>query len=109
MVVTNDRTLYQRICLFRSHGITRDADRMEHNEGGWFYEQQALGFNYRITDIQCALGVSQMKKLDTFLAERHRSIQRLFRRHPAVSDAGKRQRLASVYHSGKTPGQKRSI
>ena len=76
MVVTNDRTLYQRICLFRSHGITRDADRMEHNEGGWFYEQQALGFNYRITDIQCALGVSQMKKLDTFLAERRRLADR---------------------------------
>lgn len=86
MVVTNDRTLYQRICLFRSHGITRDADRMEHNEGGWFYEQQALGFNYRITDIQCALGVSQMKKLDTFLAERRRLADRYTKAFQDCSD-----------------------
>ncbi len=66
MVVTNDEKLWQKIKLFRSHGITRD----DNPAGGWYYEQIALGYNYRITDIQCALGCSQMKKLDSFLAKR---------------------------------------
>ncbi len=73
MVVTNDETLYQRLLLFRSHGITRDESLMTENQGGWYYEQIALGYNYRITDISCALGCSQMNKLDGFL-ERRREI-----------------------------------
>lgn len=70
MVVTNDARLYERLKLFRSHGITREEGLMEKNEGGWYYEQLELGFNYRMTDIQAALGSSQLKKLDAFIQRR---------------------------------------
>lgn len=70
MIVTNNEKLYERLKLFRSHGITREEKLLLKNEGPWYYEQQALGYNYRITDIQCALGCSQMNKLDMFLEKR---------------------------------------
>lgn len=70
MITTNDKDLYDKLILFRTHGITRDSEFMTHNEGAWYYEQLDLGLNYRITDIQCALGISQMKKLDRFVARR---------------------------------------
>lgn len=76
MVVTNDEELFQRLKLFRSHGITREENMLQQNEGGWYYEQLELGFNYRMTDIQAALGVSQMKKIDTFLKRRAEIAQR---------------------------------
>lgn len=76
MIVTNDETLYRSLCLFRSHGITRDTDQMTKNEGPWFYQQLDLGYNYRITDIQCALGISQMKKLDAFIGRRRELVKR---------------------------------
>lgn len=76
MVVTGDAELYQKLVLFRSHGITRDREQMTGDEGPWYYEQIDLGYNYRITDIQCALGVSQMKKLDAFLARRRELAER---------------------------------
>lgn len=70
MIVTDNKEFYQKMMLFRSHGITRDENLMTRNDGPWFYQQLDLGYNYRITDIQCALGCSQMKKLDRFLARR---------------------------------------
>lgn len=76
MVMTNDENLYKRLCLFRSHGIIRDRELLENDEGAWYYEQQLLGYNYRITDIQCALGISQMDKLDRFLARRRELAKR---------------------------------
>lgn len=76
MIMTNDEALYQRLKLFRSHGITREPDLLTRNDGSWFYQQLDLGYNYRITDIQCALGVSQMKKLDRFLARRREIARR---------------------------------
>ncbi|MCI9081089.1 MAG: UDP-4-amino-4,6-dideoxy-N-acetyl-beta-L-altrosamine transaminase [Lachnospiraceae bacterium] len=76
MITTDDNELYQRLLLFRNHGITRNEALMSDNEGGWYYQQLKLGYNYRITDIQCALGISQMKKLDRFVARRRILAQR---------------------------------
>ena len=76
MIVTNDETLYKKLVLFRSHGITRDESQMTRNEGSWFYQQIDLGYNYRMTDIQCALGCTQMKKLDRFIARRREIVER---------------------------------
>lgn len=60
MVTTNDEKLYELLKLYRSHGITKD--NMSENHGGWFYEMQTLGYNYRLTDMQAALGISQLAK-----------------------------------------------
>jgi perosamine synthetase len=69
-VTTNDPLLRDRLVLFRSHGITRDPAQMERNDGPWYYEQIALGFNYRITDFQCELGKSQLGRLSDIVARR---------------------------------------
>lgn len=69
-VVTNDDELADRAARFRTHGITRDPAIMERNEGPWHYEQHDLGFNYRLTDLQAALGHSQLRRLATFIARR---------------------------------------
>lgn len=71
MVLTNDEKLYQKLIMFRTHGITRDPLLLESQDKGlWYYEMQELGFNYRITDFQCALGISQFTKLDSFVHRR---------------------------------------
>ncbi|MGD6894406.1 UDP-4-amino-4,6-dideoxy-N-acetyl-beta-L-altrosamine transaminase [Bacillus infantis] len=70
MIVTNNKKYYEKLLQFRSHGITRDAEQMEENHGPWYYEMQFLGYNYRLTDFQAALGCSQMNKLDMFVKKR---------------------------------------
>lgn len=69
-ITTNDDALADRLRLLRSHGITRDPAKLTRNDGPWYLEQQELGYNYRITDLQCALGVSQAAKLPGFLVRR---------------------------------------
>ena len=89
MVVTPHRHLYEKLLAFRSHGMVRDPqlfvdkvaqDELPQNEtalhGPWHYEVQSLGYNYRITDMQCALGISQMKRLDAFIEARHDIVER---------------------------------
>lgn len=72
MVLTNSRSLYEKLVRLRSHGITRDPCLMEgESHGPWYYQQIELGFNYRMTDIQAALGASQMVRLDEFVERRH--------------------------------------
>jgi len=72
MALTNDAVLAERMGLLRSHGITRDPNRMTHaSEGPWYYQQIELGFNYRMTELQAALGVSQMQRLNDYVACRH--------------------------------------
>ena len=78
MITTNNESLYKKLLTLRTHGITKDASLMRENHGGWYYEMQDLGFNYRLTDIQSALGISQLARADEGLA--------------------KRRRIASIYH-----------
>ena len=71
MVLTNNHELYKKLKLLRSHGITRNENEMTHkSDGSWYYQQIDLGFNYRMTDIQAALGLSQMDRLDEFVKHR---------------------------------------
>ena len=87
-VVTSDPALYERLSLFRAHGITRNPALMEKEpDGPWYYEQVALGYNYRMTDIQAALLISQLDKLDRFVARRREIVARYneaFRRVPQL-------------------------
>jgi UDP-4-amino-4,6-dideoxy-N-acetyl-beta-L-altrosamine transaminase len=77
MAVTNDQSLAIKMARLRSHGITRMQQEMTQlSEGPWYYQQIELGFNYRITDIQAALGISQLKRLDEFVAKRHERASR---------------------------------
>ena len=71
MALTNDSDLAKKMALLRSHGITRDPKLMSKTSGPWHYEQIDLGFNYRMTDLHAALGVSQMDRLDKYVARRH--------------------------------------
>ncbi|MBH3359058.1 UDP-4-amino-4,6-dideoxy-N-acetyl-beta-L-altrosamine transaminase [Pseudomonas guariconensis] len=72
MAVTNDDQLAARMALLRSHGITRDPALMTHEaDGPWYYQQIELGLNYRMTELQAALGVSQMTRLDSYIERRH--------------------------------------
>jgi UDP-4-amino-4,6-dideoxy-N-acetyl-beta-L-altrosamine transaminase len=74
MITTSDKSLYEKLLLLRSHGITRDPSLMHTSpHGGWYYEQVELGYNYRISDVLCALGSSQLKRADAGL-ERRREI-----------------------------------
>tara|TARA_Y100000590_G_C15741331_1_gene1020363 strand:- start:542 stop:1708 length:1167 start_codon:yes stop_codon:yes gene_type:complete len=76
-ILTNDKALFKKISILRSHGVTKDAKLMSKNDGPWYYEMKELGFNYRITDFQCALGLSQLKKLNKFLKKR-REIAKIY-------------------------------
>lgn len=72
MVLTNSENIYKNLLLFRNHGITKSIDEFINSPAGpWYYEMHELGYNYRITDIQCALGISQMHKVDDFLYKRN--------------------------------------
>ena len=77
LATTNNKKLSERMQLFRSHGVTRDPGLMtKEAEGSWYYQQVELGFNYRMTELQAALGVSQMRRLDEFIVKRHKLQER---------------------------------
>ncbi|EPI2799156.1 UDP-4-amino-4,6-dideoxy-N-acetyl-beta-L-altrosamine transaminase [Citrobacter koseri] len=77
MALTNCDSLAEKLQLFRSHGITRDGDKMtKATEGGWYYQQVDLGLNYRMTELQAALGVSQLNRIEDFVARRHELARR---------------------------------
>ena len=100
IIVTNDEEYYERLQLFRSHGITKNN---LHNEshGDWYYEMQELGFNYRITDIQCALGCSQLKKLDSFVRARRtiaKTYDEIFEDNPYFDVTLEKENRESSYH-----------
>ena len=70
MITTNNEQLHKKILQLRTHGITRDAEQMEENHGGWYMEMQELGYNYRLPDMLCALGISQLHRADAGMARR---------------------------------------
>lgn len=70
MITTNSPLYYEKLLQFRTHGITRDERRLRENHGPWYYEMQFLGYNYRITDIQTSLGISQLRKIGGFIGQR---------------------------------------
>ncbi|MEK7773572.1 MAG: UDP-4-amino-4,6-dideoxy-N-acetyl-beta-L-altrosamine transaminase [Deltaproteobacteria bacterium] len=101
-VTTNDRALYERLKLLRSHGVTKDVGQFAlRNAAPWHYEMHALGYNYRLSDIQCALGVSQMKKLGRFIERRTRIAElytAILSRYPFIKLPVVRHGFKSAYH-----------
>lgn len=78
-ILTNNKAWYEKMILFRNHGITKNPKLLKKkNQGKWYYEMQALGLNYRLTDIQAALGFSQLKKLSKFITARQKIAKRYF-------------------------------
>lgn len=75
MAMTNDEEMAAKMSRLRTHGITRDVELMSRNDGPWYYEQIELGFNYRMTELQAALGLSQLRRLDEFVNARHKVAQ----------------------------------
>ncbi|MFC1894511.1 UDP-4-amino-4,6-dideoxy-N-acetyl-beta-L-altrosamine transaminase [Candidatus Dependentiae bacterium] len=69
-ITTNNKELYEKLLMLRTHGITKDPGKLSKNHSPWYYEQQVLGFNYRISDILCALGISQLNLLDKVIKKR---------------------------------------
>jgi len=78
MITTNNKKLYDKLILLRTHGITKSPDLLHENHGGWYYEMQELGFNYRLTDFQAALGNSQLQRADEGLKRRREIAQTYF-------------------------------
>lgn len=97
MALTNDASLAKRMALLRSHGITREPEQMtKEPDGPWYYQQVALGFNYRMTDLQAALGLSQLARLDDFVLRRHQ-LAKLYRQQVADLPIGWQQQSADSY------------
>lgn len=101
-VTTNDPELYRRLILFRGHGITKDPLQLtRESPGPWYYEMQELGFNYRITEIQTALGMSQLRKLDRFKARRREIVayyNEAFAGLPHITIPYEDPRVSSCFH-----------
>jgi len=87
--------------IFRSHGITKDETKLTRNDGPWYYEMQYLGYNYRITDIQCALGRSQLRKLESFIERRieiAKKYDEAFKDNSNIQLPPKSENTRHVYH-----------
>lgn len=79
-ILTNNKEIYEKVNILRSHGITKGSKATLSKKGLWYYEMNELGYNYRITDIQCALGISQLKKINKFV-KRKKEIARIYDKH----------------------------
>ena len=101
-LLTNDKSVYDKAIQFRSHGITKDANKFKNDSPGpWYHEMHLLGFNYRIPDILAALGISQLKKMDTFLKRRRliaTQYDKAFRKNPYFDIPSKITDTQHAYH-----------
>lgn len=100
-IATDDPELFEKMLLFRSHGITRDPAKFRYGNQSWYYEQQTLGYNYRMTDFQAALGLSQLKKLPMFLQRRREYADRYtaaFRDLPGITVPWQHPDAESAWH-----------
>jgi UDP-4-amino-4,6-dideoxy-N-acetyl-beta-L-altrosamine transaminase len=103
-VLTNDKEYHERLVMFRHHGITKDKSAFVNKDEGvgqWYYEMQHLGYNYRLTDIQCALGISQLKKLDRFIHKRRHIVNaynRAFKGNPFFDLPVEKSGVESAWH-----------
>jgi UDP-4-amino-4,6-dideoxy-N-acetyl-beta-L-altrosamine transaminase len=100
-ITTNDKILYEKLIMLRSHGITKDQSLLTKNPGPWYYEMQMLGFNYRITDIQATLGVSQLSKLDCFVKRRREIVgeyNKAFSDIPWIKTPFEEKNVYSAFH-----------
>lgn len=99
MVTTNSDTLLKSLQLYRTHGITRDPALLEKNDGGWYYEMQELGFNYRLTDMQAALGISQLTRADEGLRRRQEIARRYDEAFAGIEAIRTPRRADGIYHA----------
>ena len=100
MIVTDNAKFAEKMRVFRNHGITTDY-RQREEKGSWFYEMAELGYNYRITDFQCALGISQLKKLTGWISKRREIAERYdgaFKGNPDIKPLGVSSELTHAYH-----------
>ena len=100
MILTNKKDLYEKLIKLRSHGTTK-TNLINNPDGEWYYEMQELGYNYRITDIQCALGISQIKKLDAFIDKRKEIVakyNKLFKNNNFLSTPAEDKVFSSSCH-----------
>ncbi len=101
MVTTNDEKLYESLKRYRTHGITRNQQEMTEYDGEWYYEQIALGYNYRVTDFQTALGASQLKRVEQFLKRRREiaaKYDRAFQNIKEITIPYQMEQTNSSYH-----------
>ena len=101
MATTNNPELYKKLCHYRTHGITKDPDLLQKNDGGWYYEMQDLGFNYRLTDFQAALGITQLARADKGLERRQEIARRYdeaFRNIPEIKIPKREKDLYHAFH-----------
>lgn len=101
MVTTNSPELYERLCHYRTHGITKDPSKLEKCDGGWYYEMQDLGFNYRLTDFQAALGITQLERADKGLRRRQQIAERYdeaFKNIPGIKTPSRRDDIYHAFH-----------
>lgn len=101
MITTNNKELYNRVMILRTHGITKDPSKMHKNHGGWYMEMQELGYNYRLTDFQAALGISQLKRANEGMKRRHEIVKRyneVFKNQPKIKCPYVQESVFHGYH-----------
>lgn len=99
MACTQNKEYYEKMALYRTHGITHEAEKLQREDGLWYYEMQELGYNYRITDIQAALGTSQLKRARKNVEIRRELVRKYNEAFVSISEIKTPYEAADVYHA----------